>query len=136
MISILDLFGNFFDCDDATDEVKANAQDFLDNVLNPLLIEAEAHGIDLKINPRTKTYVSGEQYGGFRPQSCPIGAPHSAHKLGLACDVYDPDGALDAYLTDAILAAHGAYREAPSATPGWAHITSRAPASGHRTFMP
>ena len=135
MISILDYFSNFFDHPDATPERLLAAQDMLESV-NGLLEEAETHGVDLKINPRTKTYVSGEQYGGFRPQNCPIGASGSSHKLGRACDVYDPTGSLDAYITDAILEHHGLYREAPSSTSGWCHLSDKMPASGKRTFLP
>ncbi len=99
-----------------------------------LLREAESNGVEVQTNPKTRTLVSGEVYGGFRPQDCPIGAPHSAHKEGRAVDVYDPTGALDKWLTDARLAAHGLYREAPSATNGWCHLQDRPTAN--RTFVP
>ena len=135
MIGIIDYFGNWFDHPDATPERKAAAQAMLDKV-NALLEEYEANDGELKINPRTKTYVSGEQYGGFRPQSCQQGAPHSAHKEGRAVDVYDPVGALDVWVTDARLEAHDLYREAPSATVGWCHLSDKAPGSGKRTFQP
>lgn len=90
----------------------------------------------MRINPRTHTYVAGETYGGFRPQDCPQGAPHSSHKQGQAVDIYDPDNALDNYVTDAILEAYGLYREAPSATLRWCHLSDRPPGSGKRTFQP
>lgn len=134
-LSILDLFGNFFDHEDATEERKENGQVLLDRV-NGLLAEAEAHGVDLRINPRTKTYVSGETFGGFRPQDCPQGRPESAHKVGMAVDIYDPDNSLDAYVTEAILEAHDLYREAPMSTLRWCHLSTRAPRSGKRTFLP
>jgi len=83
-----------------------------------------------------RTEVSGEQYGGVRPQDCPIGAAGSAHKQAQAVDVYDPDNAIDRWLTDAILEKYGLYREAPASTDGWCHLTTRAPGSGNRTFIP
>ena len=135
MISLLDYFGNWFDLPDATDGCKENAVALLEKV-NALLEEAEAHGVDLRINPRTKTYVAGETYGGFRPQDCQQGAPHSAHKEGRAVDVYDPDNTLDSYVTDAVLEAHGLYREAPSSTLHWCHLSDKRPGSGKRTFQP
>ena len=134
-LSLLDYFGNWFDHEDATEERKAAASELLDRV-NALLVEAEAHGVDLKINPRTHSYVSGETYGGFRPQDCPQGAPNSSHKLARAVDIYDPDNTLDAYVTDAILTAHGLYRESPTATNRWCHLSDKAPGSGRRTFQP
>ena len=135
MIALVDYFGNWFDDPDATDEVKAAARELLDRV-NPLLEEAEAHGVEIQTNPRTKTCIAGETYGGFRPQSCTQGAPHSSHKLGRAVDIYDPDNALDRYVTDAILESHGLYREAPSATKSWCHLSDKMPPSQHRTFFP
>ncbi len=134
-LSILDYFGNWFDHPDAINERILAAQELLDQV-NALLIEAEAHGVDLKINPRTKTYVSGETYGGFRPKDCPQGAATSSHKVGRGVDIYDPDDALDRWITDAILQAHGLYREHPNDTKTWCHLTDRAPGSGARSFHP
>ena len=135
MISIADYFGHWADHPAATPERKAAAAALLDAV-NPLLMEAEANGIWIQTNPHTSTMVSGETFGGFRPQDCPIGAPHSSHKEARAVDVYDPDNALDRWLTDARLEAHGLYREAPASTNTWCHLTDRAPGSGHRTFQP
>jgi len=51
-------------------------------------------------------------------------------------DVADGNGKLDETITDALLEAHGLYREHPEATPGWCHLTTRAPKSGRRTFYP
>ena len=95
-------------------------------------------GIHFPINHKTGTTISGEVYGGFRPQSCPIGAPDSAHKEGLAVDRYDPNGQIDQYLLREIdlLTECGIYIEAPSYTPGWSHWSIRAPGSGHHIFIP
>jgi hypothetical protein len=104
--------------------------------VNALLLEADAHEVELIENPATGTYVSGQTYGGFRPQSCPIGAPNSSHKQGEGVDIYDPNNALDNWISDGILAKHDLFREAASATSGWVHLTSRAPKSGKRSFYP
>lgn len=135
MISIADYFGPHAESPDATDEREDNAQALLDKV-NALLMEAEAHGVELEPNPQTETLVSGVSYGGFRPQVCPQGAPASSHKEGMAVDIYDPDGALDRWITDLLLERHGLYREHPADTPGWCHLTTRAPKSGRRSFHP
>lgn len=90
--------------------------------------------------PNTGTQVSGSKNGqgdgGFRLLTATTGTPHSSHKEARGVDVYDPDGALDAMITDEILERYGLFREAPETTPTWVHLTTRAPASGHRTFEP
>lgn len=135
MISLADYVGPHGDSPDLTVEREANAATLLEDV-NPLLKEAGSAGIKLEMNPQTRSLVSGVSYGGFRPQECPQGAPHSAHKEGLAVDIYDPHGALDRWLTDLILEKYGLYREHPDDTVGWCHLSSRAPGSGKRTFHP
>jgi hypothetical protein len=92
--------------------------------------------VELRLNPKTESLVSGDTLGGFRPQNATQGAPHSSHKEARAVDVYDPGGKLDAWLNDAKLEHYGLYREHPDATQGWCHLTDRAPGSGRRTFMP
>jgi len=57
-------------------------------------------------------------------------------KNGRGVDIYDPENALDNWLTDAILERHGLFRESPLHTPRWCHLTDRAPKSGKRTFLP
>lgn len=99
---------------------------------------AIADGITFPNNPKTNSGVSGGTLGGFRPQSCKIGAPHSAHKEGFAVDRYDPEGKIDSWCmaNQAKLAACGIYLEHPSKTIGWSHWTTRAPLSRNRVFMP
>ena len=135
MISTADYFGPHWDSSDATPERKAAAEAMLSKV-NPLLLDAETHGVELEMNPKTGTLVSGAVYGGFRPQDCPEGSPHSAHKEARAVDVYDPHGDLDRWVSDLILAKYDLYREAPLSTGGWCHLSDRAPPSGRRTFQP
>ena len=91
-----------------------------------------------KINPKTKSQISGETLGGFRPQSSKVGAPKSSHKEGLAVDLYDPDGAIDSWcmVNFEKMAECGIYIEHPSKTIGWSHWTIKRPGSGNRVFFP
>lgn len=115
-IGILDFFGDQFEL--ATDDGKEAARALLDKV-NALLLDAEANGVDLTINPRTKTYVCGKDMGG-----------HSV-------DIYDPREDLDRWLTDARLEAHGLYRDAPGGTKGWCRLTDQGRGLWEkRTFQP
>lgn len=113
---------------------RANAV-VLVNRTNHFLRELLSFGdCDLDINPKTKSIISGWKNGGWRPKDCPEGAEKSSHKEGKGIDIYDPDGDLDSACTDDLLAKHGLYREHPSQTKGWMHLTTRAPRSGKRTF--
>ena len=137
MITLEDYFGPWLDHPDATDERKFNAAQLL-NACSSLESLAVSDGINFPINPATGTQVSGATYGGFRPQNCPQGAPHSSHKEGLAVDRYDPIGTIDAWCMthQEQMADCGIYIESPTATQGWSHWTIRAPGSGHRVFIP
>jgi len=118
-----------------TEEHRKNAEELLRRV-NALLAAFVADGGALNKNPNTKTYISGQTFGGFRPADCPIGAPKSAHKLGMAVDVYDKGNQLDSWLTDLVLLKFDLYRESPHDTVGWLHLTTKSPKSGRRTFKP
>ena len=137
MITIEDYFGKWLGHPDQTPQRTQNAEDLID-ACSDLEIFARADGINFLINPVTHTQISGEQYGGFRPQSCTIGAAHSAHKEGLAVDMYDPEGDIDKWCLDHLdrLGHCGIYLENPVNTSGWSHWTIRAPASGKRVFNP
>lgn len=143
MIFMADYFGPWVGHKDATEQIKVDAYNFIEKV-NALLDEAFANMIDLVDNPATGTLVSGNTYGGFRPQDCKQGAPNSSHKRGRGIDIYDPDDVLDNWITDKILERHGLYREHPlttkkgykGASSSWCHLTDRAPGSGRRTFHP
>lgn len=95
-------------------------------------------GVTFPDNPATRNGVSGQTFGGFRPQNCPQGAANSSHKEGAAVDRYDPHGEIDAWCLahQDRLAVHGIFIEHPSATVGWSHWTTRAPHSGNRVFYP
>jgi hypothetical protein len=130
-------FGKYLHHKDVTPERRANAEKLVDTV-NRLYDIMVAAGVVFKSNPLTGSIVGGETLGGFRPQDCPIGAPASAHKQGLAVDLYDPDGTIDSWLVSHQLALkpYGLFFEHPTATPRWSHWTIRAPKSGRRFFYP
>ncbi len=131
MITIEQYFQNF----PHEIEHHRNALDLLEKV-NRMLEHAIVDGINLQENPVTKSYISGSQYGGYRPENCPIGAKGSAHKIGKAVDIYDPENLLDGWLNDGKLEKFGLYREHPDYTKGWLHAGTKSPASGKRTFIP
>lgn len=106
-----------------------------------------ATGMTAPVDPDTGTEISGKKGGdgdgGFRTPGSREGAANSSHREGRGVDDFDPDDAFDSWLdgfeADGLntkLTEYGLYREHPSATPGWSHLTTRAPASGKRTFMP
>ena len=99
---------------------------------------AEAAGVHFPKNPKTGSGISGSTYGGWRPKACSIGAPASAHKLGLAVDLFDPHEEIDNWCMAnlPILAQCGIYLEHPDKTPGWSHWSVKAPKSGNRVFAP
>lgn len=137
MFSLKDYVGIHWQSPDWNDARIANAQNLI-LACTRLQSIMEADNVHFPINPKTGTTVSGEVYGGFRPQDCPIGAAGSAHKQGQAVDRFDPDGLIDAWLMDNQdkLILCGIYIEHPSATPGWSHWSIRAPGSGAHVFMP
>lgn len=144
MITVSEYFSRFMSHPDATPERKANAGFLLSCVAN-LQAKMENEGnVVFRENPLTESEVSGEIYGGFRPQDCPQGALHSSHKEGAGVDIYDPKDELDSYIDqfetgdggNTLLAEFGLYREAPASTPKWLHVSIHSPASGRRTFQP
>lgn len=142
MISLAQYFGPHVKSKDLTPARRANADRLL-KAVNRLMMEGIKCGIVFPTNKATGSQVSGETYGGFRPQDCPIGAPSSAHKEGLAVDIYDPTGAIDTWLMESKEARAifenplvNMYFEHPSATIGWSHWSIKAPLSGKRFFFP
>lgn len=137
----------YFGAKPRTGEHEAAADDLLERV-NALLAEAELGGVKLEIDPDTGSQISGSKGGagdgGFRLPTSTTGSARSSHKEAKAVDVYDPAGKLDDWLDDfehgngdnTMLEEHGLYREAPSHTPGWCHLSTRRPGSGRRTFTP
>lgn len=140
MITEEQYFGRWAHHPDATPQRRMNAHSLLDACAK-LQELALADGVVFPDNPLTESGISGNIYGGFRPQDCPQGSVHSSHKEGLGVDRYDPKGEIDAWCTqqshaNGALEKCGIYIEAPSATVGWSHWTIRAPGSGHRVFLP
>jgi hypothetical protein len=100
------------------------------------------------IDPDTGTEISGSRYGqgdgGFRLPTSTTGRLNSSHKEATGLDNSDQDNALDEWLDtfehgdgdNWMLDRYGLYREHPSATPTWCHLTTRKPGSGRRTFYP
>lgn len=121
----------------ATPEILNNIIRLTDEC-NRLIKVMEDDGVVFKVNPVTGSIVSGETFGGLRPQSCPIGAPKSAHKIGMAVDIYDPSNEIDTWLYNhqTIVNQYGLWFETPSATPRWSHWSIRKPASGRKFFHP
>jgi hypothetical protein len=117
-------------------EQEENAINLLGKVNTLLYFYTKETGEELGINKHTGNCISGLTEGGFRLPDCPQGALHSSHKEAMAVDVYDPYNHIDDFLTDEILERFGLYREAPSSTFGWLHLSTKSPKSGHRTFFP
>lgn len=134
-ITLDNYFRAYADHPEITDEIRENAETLLGRV-DLLLDECVSMGWEPHINPATGTYISGQDNGGWRPQACPIGAPNSSHKQGRGVDIADADNSLDNLIDDAMLERHGLYRENPSVTKSWCHLSDRMPKSGRRTFFP
>lgn len=137
MISIAQYVGVWKDSPDWDAIRQANAATLLAKC-SDLEAEMTADGVEFPVNPKTGSQVSGEVYGGFRPQSCPIGAAHSNHKQGWAVDRYDPMNHIDDWCMahqDRLLV-HGIFIEHPDATPHWAHWQAVRPPSGNTVFYP
>lgn len=137
-------------------EAQAAAVDELLERTNALQAEYRSEtGQPEDIDPDTGTEISGSKGGsgdgGFRLDTATTGRPGSAHKVlpaedpnGAAVDCSDQHNDLDEWLDgfeygdgqNTMLEKHDLYREHPSATPTWAHLTDRAPGSGRRTYMP
>ena len=130
------LISHYFGAKPHTPEHEAAATDLLERVGNICTTLAW----DYPIDPDTGTSISGSKGGsgdgGFRLTTATTGSAKSSHKEAKAVDIYDPANLLDELITDALLTAYGLYREHPDSTPGWCHLTTRAPGSGRRTFKP
>ena len=137
MITLAQYIGPHAASPDWTAARKAHAAILLE-ACESLETEMLADGVEFPDNPATGSGVSGQTFGGFRPQNCPQGAANSAHKTGEAVDRYDPKGEIDAWLMahQDRLVAHGVYIENPSATVHWSHWSTRAPGSGNHVFLP
>lgn len=121
-------------------EYNLNALTLLYRVNNLIAAYTTDTGKLPEINPITGSQVSGSKGGdgGFRLPTSTTGSSRSAHKQGMAVDIYDHGEHLDKWLDanpDALIK-YDLYREEPSATINWCHLSSRKPLSGKRTFTP
>ena len=140
MITEAQYFSRWRYAPDVTAQCVENANNML-KAVNSLMYIAVESGISFPINPATRSQISGAEFGGYRPIACPIGAVNSAHKKGLAVDIYDPTNEIDAWVVresgkGGLLEICGIYVEHPSKTQQWSHWSTRAPGSGHRVFWP
>lgn len=136
MITVAEYFNN--KREQASPTHIANANELL-HCVNGLLNEyQQTTGKVLRLSPATNSLVSGNHNGdgGFRLFNSATGSAKSSHKQAMAVDVYDPLGEIDAWVNDSMLVKYSLYREHPSATIHWCHLTTRPPGSGNRTFMP
>lgn len=138
MITYEQYVGEWSTSPDLTPERIKNIKDNLLPKVEALFVHLVLAGVDFKTNPATKSQVSGQTYGGFRPQDCSQGAPKSSHKEGLAVDIYDTLNQIDNYLLahPELLEEFGIYIEAPNSTPHWSHWSVRAPLSKRHIFNP
>lgn len=117
--------------DELTAEIQANAAETVRRV-NELLALAEAD----------TGYVFEEVASGWRPKtvndSTANAASGSKHLTAEACDVRDPNGALDEWCVknQDKLAEIGLWLELPKATPNWTHLQTVPPRSHARIFIP
>lgn len=92
-------------------------------------------------SPHFGTVISGTENGAIRPLTCPIGAAGSKHKRGMAVDLCDHTGKLDAWCggtthQDGRLIALGLSREHPDETINWCHLGTGPTAANHWLFHP
>jgi len=118
-------------------EVKQNAEHTVEKV-NELFNKLWQFGVEVQVNPRTKTPLTS----GWRPPEVNAATPNAAvkskHVTGCACDIYDPDGEIDDFLMEhqGLLVELGLHMEHPSATKGWCHVQTIPPRSGKLVFYP
>lgn len=127
----------YFNGYDYTPEQDATATNLV-RIVGALIGYLITMGVRIQQNPKTGSIISGEKYGGFRPQQCPIGAKNSKHKVAAAVDIYDPTDEIDTYLLHKqdILSRFGVYMEHPSKTQGWCHLSIEPPPSKNHVFYP
>ena len=138
MISRKDYIGAWAKASNLTPAVDNNINRLL-NACNKLEALALQDGVKFPVNIKTKSNISGEMYGGFRPLGSGVGAgDSSSHCTGEGVDRFDPDGKIDEWClkNPEKLKLCGIYIEHPSVTKGWSHWTIRAPKSGNRYFYP
>lgn len=120
-----------------SEECHDNACSTVDTI-NKLLDMLVESGIEIVVNPTTKTCLTS----GWRPKivnsKTPGAAVNSKHISCQAADIYDPTGYIDEFLLDhqSILQELHLFMEHPSATKGWCHVQTVPPRSGKLIFYP
>lgn len=142
MIREAEYWGTYIGHSEISESIKQNAIELLESV-NQLMLEAQEDGVGFTINPKTKSYISGERNGGFRPSDSLVGASKSKHKEGKAVDIYDPDREFASWCLahKSKLADAGLYIENPAWTYSgngnhWLHLQNVPPGSGQVVFRP
>ena len=110
----------------ASEDLVAHAQELLLRV-NALLAEL---GVTKQVTSGWRSISHNVAIGG---------SPKSAHCEAKAIDLEDANGRLkDACKANnnELLVKYNLYMEDPSAATTWCHLTTRAPKSGNRVFMP
>lgn len=138
MITFEDYIGKWKNSKDLTPERISNIKDKLLPRIEVFFAYLILQGVNFPSNSATHCQISGQTYGGFRPQDCPQGSPNSSHKEGLAVDVYDPKNEIDDYIMQhqEILEEFAIYIEHPSKTEHWSHWSVKPPKSGKHVFYP
>lgn len=109
-------------------------------LVNKFMILGKVAGVRFENHPVTRTPVSS----GWRPASVNAATPRAAfrskHMSGQACDLFDPEGDIDAWaMSDPgqrVLTDLGLWLEHPAATKGWCHVQTIPPMSKRRVFYP
>lgn len=126
MISANEVLMGRIKVEELSDELKLNLADLLIK-LNKFRAE---YGIPMIVS------------SGYRPASVNANTPGasktSAHMTCQACDFADPNGEIKEFIAKdpTILIRCDLYMEHPDSTPGWCHLSNRAPKSGNRIFKP
>ena len=110
-------------------------KDETDNAL-ALLVKVNALFTHLGVDPPlTSGHRTREKKLELRAQGYGA-ALGGTHESGEGGDWADEDGEIDDSITDELLERFGLYREHPAATRRWAHLQTRSPRSGRRSFYP
>lgn len=118
--------------EELTPEIRAHAEETVARV-NALISELGT----IETNKRGSVVNSGWRPPQINAQTKGA-ATKSKHMTGEACDLYDPEGALDEWCLEHPdkLDEIGLWQEHPSATKGWLHVQTVPPKSGKRVFYP
>lgn len=137
MITAAQYFGDYAEHVDVTAEIRYHATALLD-VVNDLLEAAKDDGCDLPENQNTKSLISGNGNGGFRPKNSKVGADNSKHKDGRGIDIYDPRRQFASWCLahPKELEKRGIHMEDPRWTPTWVHLQDVPPGSGKLVYIP